>query len=122
MLKRVFMLILSMLVIGNLSGCIFLAAKIVEESEKAERDFNVPSGKVLEATKSAFASLNLELGEAVTGENEIKIKGKYSDGREVQIEILNINNTASKVKVQVGRVDKSSAERVLEAISQQLNY
>jgi hypothetical protein len=92
----------------------------VEESEKAVRDFNAPSDKTLEATKNAFVSLNLELGDVVTGEKEIKVKGKYADGRAIYIEILKIDSTTSQVKVQVGMVDKSSAERILEAIDQQL--
>jgi hypothetical protein len=120
MLKKMVILIVSMLVIGNLSGCFFVAKQLVEESEKAVRDFNAPSDKTLEATKNAFVSLNLELGDVVTGEKEIKVKGKYADGRAIYIEILKIDSTTSQVKVQVGMVDKSSAERILEAIDQQL--
>ena len=68
--------------------------------------------------KRALQSLNLQVVKETHDENVTQIKGSYSDGREMWIDIHRVSDDSTKVEVRVGGVnsDKEAASVVLRKI------
>ena len=108
----------------SLCGCVALlvgaaagAGTAVWLSEKLVQQVNVPYERVINATKSALKSLNLAVTKETQTENVTQIRSKYTDGKEIWIDIRPITSASTKIEVRVGAVsDKEAADKILKKI------
>lgn len=129
MLKKIMLLVFSGMLILNLSGCFLFLAGVaggagtaVWLSGKLTQEVHASYHATVDATKLALESLNLQVVKE-TDEKEItQIKGSYSDGKEMWIDINNVSDKSTKVEVRVGGVspDKEAASIVLKRIQSYL--
>ena len=119
------LLIFSGMLMLNLCGCFALFAGVaggagtaVWLSGKLTQEFHASYQATIDATKSALKSLNLPVVKETHDENITQIKGSYSDGREIWIDIHRVTDHSTKVEVRVGGVssDKEAASIVLKKI------
>lgn len=129
MARNLTFLALAIFLLANIYGCfavvagtaggagtsIWLAGKLTQE-------FSAPYERTIEASKSALRSLNLELNKETREENITQLRSKYTDGKEIWIDIRKIAKNSTKVEVRVGAVspDKEACSKILKAIERYL--
>jgi predicted phage tail protein len=125
MFKKAMYLILSGVLTLNLCGCFALFAGVaggagtaVWLSGKLTQEFHASYHATIDATKSALQALSLQVVKETQGEDVTQIKGLYSDGREMWVDIHRITDYSTKVEVRIGGVnaDKEAAGIVLKKI------
>ena len=118
MLKKTCILIFVGMLMLNLCGCFLFVAGVaggagtaVWLSGKLTQEFHASYHATVDATKTALQSLNLQIVKETQDENVTQIKGSYSDGREMWIDIHRVTENSTKVEVRVGGVssDKEAA-------------
>lgn len=128
MFKNIFALVISGVLLFNVAGCIFVAAgaggagTAVWLSGKLSEEFHYPYERVINASKKALSSLRFELVKETKETNITQLKSKYTDGKEIWIDIRKITENSSKVEVRVGAVspDKDAADNILKRIARYL--
>ncbi len=84
---------------------------------KLSQTVQAPYAKSVNAAKSAMRSLNLEVTKETKAEEVTQIKGKYTDGREIWIDIRPVTQTSSRIDIRVGaKGDKEAADKILKRI------
>lgn len=124
MFKKIEVVVYAGLSLIIMSGCVALVAGAAGGagtaawlSGKLSQELTTPYEKAIGAAKSGLKSLKLEVTKETREENVTQIKSKYSDGREVWIDVRRINDTLSRVEVRVGLVgDKDAAAKILKQI------
>ena len=124
MLKKVIPLIISVLFLVNLYGCVALLAGAAGGagtatwlSRKITQEVNAPIDKALEASKSAFKSLKLDISKETIKDEVAQIIGKYTDGRTVWVDIHRLTQSTSRIEVRVGAWgDKEATREILDKI------
>ena len=125
MLKRLTLLMVSVMLVINLSGCFALVAGVaggagtaIWLSGKLTEDFPKTYEHTIEATKSAISSLNLSIIKEVHEDNVAQFRANYTDGREVWIDVHYVTENSTKVEVRVGAMgsDKQAASLILKKI------
>jgi predicted phage tail protein len=125
MLKKAMLLIFSGMLMMNLTGCFLFIAGVaggagtaVWLSGKLTQEFHASYHSTVDATKSALQALNLPVVKETHDENITQIKGTYSDGREMWIDIHRVTDDSTKVEVRIGGVssDKEADSIVLKKI------
>ncbi len=120
-----FMVLLSL----NISGCVALlaggvagAGTAVWLSDKLTQQFNVSYERTINAAKAALKSLNLEIVKETKGKHVAQLRSKYTDGKDIWIDIHKITENSTKVDVRVGAVspDKEAADKILKTIQNYL--
>jgi hypothetical protein len=123
------LLIFSGMMMLNLCGCFALFAGVaggagtaVWLSGKLTQECHASYHATINATKLALQSLNLPVVKETDEEEITQIKGSYSDGREMWIDIHRVTDYSTKVEVRVGGVspDKEAAGMVLKRIQSYL--
>jgi len=123
------LLVLSGMLMLNLSGCFLFVAGVaggagtaIWLSGKLTQEFHASYQATIDATKLAVQSLNLPVVKETHDERVTQIKGSYSDGREMWIDIHHITEMSTKVEVRVGGVssDKEAASIILRKIQSYL--
>jgi hypothetical protein len=99
---------------GGAGTAAWLSGKMVEE-------VNSPYDKVVTATKSTLASMQLP----ITSETQVKgvdqIRSTYTDGRKIWIDIRSMSSTSSKIEIRVGALgDKATSDTLLKKITSSL--
>jgi hypothetical protein len=129
MLKKIMLLILSVMFMMSLCGCVALFAGVaggvgttVWLSGKLTQEFHSPYHATIDATKASLQSLNIPITKETDEEEMTQIKGSYSDGREMWIDIHKVTENSTKVEVRVGGVnsDKEAASKILKTIQSYL--
>lgn len=129
MLKKTMLFILTGMLMLNLCGCFLFIAGVaggagtaVWLSGKLAQEFHASYHATINATKLALQSLNLTVVKETDEEKITQIKGSYSDGREMWIDIDRVAEDSTKVEVRVGGVspDKEAAGLVLKKIQSYL--
>jgi len=129
MLKKTILLIFSGILMLNLCGCFALVAGVaggagtaVWLSGKLTQEFHVSYQATVDAAKLALQSLDLHIVKETDEEKITQIKGSFSDGREMWIDIHKITEHSTKVEVRVGGInpDKEAASAVLRKIQSYL--
>lgn len=94
MLRKMMFWAVSFMMMMNLTGCFLLVAGVaggagtaIWLSGKLTQEFHYPYQNTIEATKLALKSLNLEVVKETREEKVTQIKSKYSDGKEMWIDI-----------------------------------
>ncbi len=126
MLKKTMQLILTGTLALNLCGCLALVAGVavggagtaVWLSGKLTQEFHRPYHATVDGVKSALQSLDLPVVSEKQDENVTQIKGSYTDGSEMWVDITRVTDDSTKVEVRVGGVkpDKDADSIVLKKI------
>ena len=124
MLKKSVSLIAVCVFLTTLYGCVALVAGAAGGagtaawlSGKLTQEVHAPYERSIAAAKSALKSLTLEVTKETREESVTQIKSKYTDGREVWIDVRKIADNLSRVEVRVGIVsDKAAAAQILKRI------
>jgi len=128
-MKKVILLLTMGIFLTSMYGCIALlaggaagAGTAVWLSEKLTQEFNAPYNRTVKAAKDALTSLKLEIIKETKEEDITQLRSKYSDGKEIWIDIRKISDNSTKVEVRVGVVspDKIASEKILKAIKRHL--
>jgi hypothetical protein len=129
MFKRIMIFVFLGLLLLNIYGCVALLAgaaagtgTAVWLSEKLTQEFNVSYKRTINAAERALKSLKLEITREAKEANVTQLKSKYSDGREIWIDIRKVTENSTKVEVRVGAVspDKAAADKILKRIRRYL--
>lgn len=129
MLKKIGLLFLSAGLALNICGCIPLVAGTAGGagtaawlSGKLSQEFHAPYERVIGAAKSALQSLRLELVKETRSQDVTQFRTRYTDGKEVWIDIRRISDDSTKVEVRVGAVspDKKASDKILKRIQSYL--
>lgn len=113
----------------NIYGCIAILAGAaggvgtsVWLSGKLTQEFHAPYEKTIKAAKSALQSLKLDITKESKDDNVAQLRSKYSDGKEIWVDIRRVTETSSKVEIRVGGVspDKDAATIILKRIQKYL--
>ena len=125
MLKKIALFIFSGILMLNLSGCfLFVAGAVggagtaVWLSGKLTQEFHASYHETIDATKLALQSLDLKVVSEKRDENVTQLKGSYTDGSEMWIDIHRVTDNSTKVEVRVGGVssNKDAASMILKKI------
>jgi len=125
LLKRILLMIFSGILTLNLCGCFALFAGVaggagtaVWLSGKLTQEFHTSYQATIDATKAALQALDLQVIKETYDQNVAQIKGSYTDGREMWIDIHRLTDDSTKVEVRIGgvRPDKEAAGKVLRKI------
>ena len=129
MSRKIGLVILMCLISISLSGCFFLfagaaggAGTAVWLEGKLTQEFHASYERTIAATKRSLSSLRLDLVKETKEATVTQLKSKYSDGKEIWIDIRKISENSTKVEVRVGAVhpDKEAADKILKRIQRYL--
>jgi len=128
MVKRIGVLVFTGLLITNLYGCVLLAGAAggagtaVWIGDKLSEQVNVSYDRAINAARSALRSLKLEITKESKGTDVAQFLAKYTDGKQIWIDIRPITENSSKVDVRVGRLspDKAAADKIMRQIKRYL--
>ncbi len=125
MFIKIGMIVLVCLVSLSLSGCFFLfagaaggAGTAVWLEGKLTQEFHASYQQTIDATKRSLSALRLDLVKETKDAAVTQLKSKYTDGKEIWIDIRKISDNSTKVEVRVGAVhpDKEAADKILKKI------
>jgi hypothetical protein len=129
MLKKIAVFGVSVFLLLNLCGCFALfagavggAGTAVWLSGKLTQQFNASYARTVSATESALKSLSLEIVKEEKEANVTAFRSKYTDGKEIWIDVKRITEVSTKVEVRVGAVnpDKEACNKILNRIKESL--
>ncbi|MBM3244950.1 MAG: DUF3568 family protein [Candidatus Omnitrophica bacterium] len=129
MLKNIAVVVLSGFLLLNMYGCFAVVAgtasgagTAVWLSGKLTEEFHASYDRTISAAKSSLRSLKLDLVKETRKDEVTQIKSKYSDGKEIWIDIRKVTEESTKVEIRVGAVspDKEAADRILKRIKKYL--
>lgn len=129
MRKKILALILASFLLMSVCGCVAILAGTAGGvgtaawlSGKLTQDVNAPFEHVIKAAKSALELFKLTVEKETIEKNSGQIISKYSDGKNIWIDIHRLTPTRSKVEIRVGVVspDKEAADKILKAIMRYL--
>jgi len=129
MFKKVGIFILSGIVLLNLCGCFALlvgagagAGTAAWLSGKLTQEFHATYAQTINASEKALKSLELEVTKEAKETNVTQLRSKYSDGKEIWIDIRKVTEESTKVEIRVGAVspDKVAADKILKRIQRYL--
>jgi len=129
MFKKISVFVFSVFLLLNIYGCFALfagaaagAGTAVWLSDKLTQEFHAPYDRTINATKTALESLKLEVIKETRKGDVAQIRSKYTDGKDIWIDIHRIAENSTKVEVRVGAVspDKQASDKILKAIQRYL--
>ncbi len=128
MIKKIFYVLLSTVLLVQLYGCALLVAGAVGGagtafwlSGKLSDEINAPYEKTLTAARSALKSLDMKIDKESKSDEVTQLRSNYSDDREVWIDIRPLTPKTSKVEIRVGmKGDQSASTKILEHIKKSL--
>lgn len=124
-MKRLAGAALAGLIVMNLYGCFALVAgtaagagTAVWLSDKLTQQFNASYDRTIKAAEKALNSLDLEIIKEYRQADVTQIRSKYTDGRDIWIDVRKTSANSTKVEVRVGMVSsgKEAASKILERI------
>ncbi len=125
MVKKIMGVILSILLLLNISGCIALLAGAAAGglgaatwlSGKLSQEVNGSFDDSLNAAKSALKSFNLNIVKETKKEDVAQVMSNYTDGRTIWIDIHRVSLLVSRVEIRVGATgDKDAARKIMNKI------
>ena len=129
MLKKIGVIVFAGLLSINMCGCLLLlaggvggAGTAVWLSGKLTQEVKASYEQTVNAAVNALKSLDLEITKEAKEANVTQIKSRYSDGKEIWIDVRKITENSSKIEVRVGGVssDKAAADKILKRIQKYL--
>ncbi len=127
-MKRLFLLLVSVICLAQLVGCVALLAGAAGAggtaawlSGKLSQEVNVPLDRAVEATRSGLESLKLRVTKETVKKDIAQVMSNYSDGRTIWVDVHRLTDSTSRIEVRVGAAgDKQAAQRVLNQIRRYL--
>lgn len=127
-MNRLFALIVAGFLLMSMCGCVAVVAGTAGGvgtatwlSGKMSQDYNVSRDTAVRAVKMSLDALKLEITKETRAEEVTQVKGKYTDGREIWIDVRKITDSSSRVQVRVGAMsDKAAAEKIMKKIDSYL--
>jgi len=125
MVKKTTHLLLAAMLMMNLTGCFAIFAGVaggagtaVWLSGKLTQEFHASYQATIDATNSAIQGLNLKVVKEIHEDTVTQIKGSYTNGSEMWIDIHKVGDNSTKVEVRVGGVtsNKEAAGIILKKI------
>lgn len=129
MFKKAVFFVFACVITLSMCGCFAVVAgtaggagTAVWLSGKLTQEFHATYDRTITASKSALRSLKLDLVKETRDENITQLKSKYSDGKEIWIDIRKVSEDSTKVEVRVGAIspDKEAADKILKKIQRYL--
>lgn len=127
MLKKALVFIFCTFLLANMAGCLVLAGAAggagtaIWLGGKLSQQVDASYERTINAAKSALKSLRFDITKFTKEDAVTQIKSKYTDGREIWIDVRKITEDSSKVEVRVGATgDKEAASKILERIERYL--
>ncbi len=125
MFKKIGVFISSGLLLLNMCGCVALVAGAAGGagtsawlSGKLTQQFNSTYDRTVIAAETALKSLDLQITKEAKEADITQLKSKYTDGKDIWIDVRRITENSTKVEVRVGAVnpDKEAADKILKSI------
>ena len=123
MFKKLLMTVCLGVCVLNLGGCIFLAAGAAGVgtakwlSDKVTQEVDKPAADVAQATKETLKDLKMSMDKETLAKDVTQILGRYSDGRQIWVDIRSLGKNNTQVDVRVGWISgEADARKVLEQI------
>ena len=128
MRNKLAVFIFSAFILLNLTGCLLVAGAAggagtaVWLSGKVTQEFHVSYERAIKGTRNALRSLKLEIAKETKEDNVTQFKSKYSDGKEIWVDVRKITENSVKVEVRVGAIspDKEAADKILKSIQRHI--
>jgi hypothetical protein len=129
MITRIAVFICSGLLFLNLCGCVAVVAGTAGGagtsmwlSGKLTEEFHASYEQTISAAEKALDALRLGLIKSTREDDVTQLKSKYTDGKEIWIDVRKISANSTKVEVRVGAVhpDKAAADKILKTIQKYL--
>jgi hypothetical protein len=115
--KQISLLLVLLLSLISLNGCLLLAAgaaggggTAVWMSEKAVQEADASLEQGFSAARNALKSLGYTITKEVRKSNVAQVKGKYTDGKTIWIDVHLIASNRIKIGVRVGMMGDDEAE------------
>lgn len=91
-------------------------------SGKLTQEFNAPYDRTIKAAESALKSLRLEITKETKETDVAQLRSKYTDGKDIWIDIRRVTDYSTKVEVRVGALssDKAVSDKILKRIQMYL--
>lgn len=128
MIRNFVYIVIGLVLVVNLCGCALLLAGAAGGagtafwlSGKLSDEVSASYERTIDVTKRALKSLDLEVDKETKSAEVAQIRSKYTDGREVWIDIRPLTETTSKIEIRVGvKGDKMASTKILERIKKYL--
>ena len=127
-LKKIAVIVSAGCLMVSAYGCLWLVAgtaggagTAVWLSGKLTQGVNAPFDRSVNAAKFALQSLDLPIIKETKKEDVVQFIAKYTDGRQLWIDIRPVGELSSKIEVRVGVVpDRAAAGRIMDKITRSL--
>jgi len=128
-MKKIVLLFVTGIFLMSIYGCFVVLAggaagggTAVWLSGKLTQEFNATYERTIDAAGSALRSLRLDVTKQTKEENVTQLKSKYTDGKEIWVDVRKVTDNSTKVEVRVGAVnpDKGAADKILKRIQRYL--
>jgi hypothetical protein len=127
-MKKLLFYAVAAIFLVNMYGCFALfagaaagAGTALWLSDKLTQQVNAPYEQTIRATKSALESLKLAMTKETRDVNITQIKAKYTDDREIWIDIRPVTESSTRIDVRVGMTgDKVASDKILKQIARYL--
>ncbi len=129
MFKRFAMYAMAGFLLVNLYGCFALFAGAAAGtgtamwlSGKLTQEFHAPYDRTVEASEAALKSMKLEVTKESKTADVTQLRSKYTDGKEIWVDVRKTTATSTKVEVRVGAMspDKEAANKILKKIQENI--
>jgi hypothetical protein len=127
MFKKLMVLAFSGILLVSITGCfaIFAGAAAgtgtaVWLSGKLSQEVSAPYERTIKASEGALKSLDLPIIKESKEDNITQLRSKYTDGKDIWVDVRRVTDKSTKVEVRVGAVhpDKAASDKILKRIQQ----
>jgi hypothetical protein len=124
MRKKTLNLVFVSVLLLSSSGCVALVAGTAGGAGtalwlegKIREEVNASLTKTVKAVTSAMHDMRLEVTKTTVKDDIAQIKGKYTDGRVIWIDVKRLTDTSSQIEIRVGmKGDKEASAKILKRI------
>jgi hypothetical protein len=125
MFRKLIVFVFAGVLLLNICGCFLIIAgtaggsgTAIWLSGKLTQDVNASYERTVTAAANALKSLRLPINKESRESEVTQFRSKYTDGKEIWIDVRKVTETASKVEVRVGAIqpNKEAAEKILNKI------
>ena len=128
MIKKIFVSLIIVCLAISTSGCFYVLAGAAGGAGtagwlggKLSQEVEAPFEKTVAAAKRALESLKLDVEKETLKDEVAQLISKYSDGRQVWLDIHKVSESRSKIEVRVGALgDKAASRKILDTVIKRL--
>lgn len=124
MIKRIGLFVLLGFFAVSICGCVAVVAAGAGGagtagwlSGKLTHEVHASYDKTISATRRGLKAMKLDIDKETRAEEITQFRSKYTDGREIWIDVRPVTADSSKIEVRVGAIgDKEAADKILKNI------